>query len=71
MMMGNDKNSGNKTYQTLEILFSYGADAICGCGTRVFEGNMLKDVVPSGPSVAIKDAWVDYDWSGHSGRFVF
>jgi hypothetical protein len=56
-----DKNSGDKTYRTTEILFSYGADAIRGRGTRVFEGNLLKDGVPSGPSVAIKDAWVDYD----------
>ena len=56
-----DKNSGNKIYRTSEILFSYGADAIRGRGTRVFEGNVLKDGGPSGPSVAIKDAWVDYD----------
>jgi hypothetical protein len=56
-----DKNSGDKTYRTSEILFSYGADALRGRGTRVFEGNLLKDGVPSGPSVAIKDAWVDCD----------
>jgi hypothetical protein len=56
-----DKNRGDKTYRTSEILFSYSADALRGRGTRVFEGNLLKDGVPSGPSVAIKDAWVDYD----------
>jgi hypothetical protein len=56
-----DKDSSEKIYRTSKILFSYGADALCGRGTRVFEGNMLKDRMPYGPSVAIRDAWVDHD----------
>jgi hypothetical protein len=60
------KNSGDKTYRTSEILFSYGADALCGRGTRVFEGNLLKDGVPSGLSVA----WVDYDRKREATMFT-
>jgi Fungal protein kinase len=56
-----DKTSGEKTYRTSKILFSYGADPLRGRGTRVFEGRLLEDGMPSGHSVAIKDGWVDHD----------
>jgi hypothetical protein len=44
-----------------KLSYSYSTDTLCGRDTRVFEGNVLRDRMPYGPSVAIKDAWVDRD----------
>ncbi|KAI6098863.1 hypothetical protein EDD16DRAFT_1226423 [Pisolithus croceorrhizus] len=51
-------------YQTTRIISDFSADALSGCGTRVFEahlkspnGGSVKDVVP----VVLKDTWRDCD----------
>ena len=46
-------------YQTTRIIFDYGADALRGRGTRVFEALRLEDNIEVGEPVVIKDVWVD------------
>jgi hypothetical protein len=48
-------------YRTTRIIFDYGADALRGRGTRVFEARRLEDNVEVGEPVVIKDVWVDDD----------
>lgn len=48
-----------QTYRTLELLADSGAHILHGRGTRVWKAVLLKDGVPSGSPLVIKDVWVD------------
>jgi hypothetical protein len=48
-------------HERTRIIFDYGADALRGRGTRVFEARRLEDNVEVGEPVVIKDVWVDDD----------
>jgi len=62
--VGDDGHEGpavETVYRTTRIIFDYGADALRGRGTRVFEARRLEDNVEVGELVVIKDVWVDDD----------
>ncbi|KAF8909747.1 hypothetical protein CPB84DRAFT_1765365 [Gymnopilus junonius] len=51
-----------KTYRTVKVLSDFRADALRGRATRVFEAKEIEGgEVVSGPSVVIKDSWMDAD----------
>jgi hypothetical protein len=58
---GHERPAVETVYRTTRIIFDYGADALRGRGTRVFEARRLEDNVEVGELVVIKDVWVDDD----------
>ncbi len=52
----------SRTYRTVRIISSYGADPLRGRGTRVFEAVELDgNGEPIGSHVVLKDTWIDND----------
>ena len=57
----NDKEN-SRTFRTIRVISSYGAEPIRGRGTRVFEAVELdRNGEPNGPHVVLKDMWIDSD----------
>ncbi|KAI0946809.1 hypothetical protein AcW1_010386 [Taiwanofungus camphoratus] len=51
----------NVVYRTIKILADFGADALQGRGTRVWEAKKLENGEECGEPVALKDSWIDSD----------
>jgi hypothetical protein len=57
----NDKENPRR-FRTTQILYSYGAEALRGRGTRVFEAVEIDgNGDPTGSPVVLKDTWIDSD----------
>ena len=57
----NDKEN-SRTFRTIRVISSYGAEPIRGRGARVFEAVELdRNGEPNGPHVVLKDMWIDSD----------
>lgn len=51
----------DKIYRTLEVLSDFAAESILGRATRVYKAQELKNGVPYGDVVVLKDQWIDSD----------
>lgn len=54
-------NGKDKIYRTLEVLSDFAAESILGRATRVYKAQELKNGVPYGDVVVLKDQWIDSD----------
>lgn len=56
-----DADTPPTTYRSKALLSDFGAHALRGRATRVFEVQILVDGEPTGEFHALKDVWVDFD----------
>ncbi|CAE6463385.1 unnamed protein product [Rhizoctonia solani] len=61
----NNEAKTTNIYRAIRVISDVGADSMVGRTTRVWEVKKLVDDVPTGPSYALKDAWVYEDREEH------